>query len=178
MPWLPDPIHTERLTLRAASDDDLEVIVRMLTDPAVRGYLGGPVPEDRARATLSGPLGDRWGSFLITRTDTGTVVGSCLLDRDLADLEISYQLLPEYWGHGYAREAVVRVLDWAWENTDAGHIVAITQAANAASIRLLEVVGMRMIDRFENHGALHVRFRIDRSAPKASERAPSAPETE
>ncbi len=168
MPWMSEPIHTERLTLRAATDEDLEVIVRMLTDPAVRGYLGGPVPEDRARTALSGPLGERWGSFLVTVTRTGEVVGSCLLDSDLGDLEISYQLLPEFWGHGYAREAVIRVLAWAWENTDAAHVVAITQSANAASVRLLEVVGMQVVDRFDDHGALHTRFRIDRPDPAES----------
>lgn len=162
MPWLSEPLHTERLTLRAATDDDLEVIIRMLTDPAVRGYLGGPVPEDRARAALSGPLGDRWGSFLVTLSRTGEVVGSCLLDRDLGDLEISYQLLPEHWGHGYAREAVIAVLDWAWQHTDAGHVVAITRSDNAASVRLLQVVGMQVIDHLEEHGAKQTRFRLDR----------------
>lgn len=162
MPWLEEPLSTERLILRAPDSGDLEVIVRMFTDPAVRGYLGGPVPEEKARANLSGPLGERWGTFLIERRGKNQVVGSCMLDKSDDDLEISYQLLPEHWGHGYAREAVIRVIDWAWENSDADHIIAITQSANAASIRLLEVVGMRVVDRFEEHGAMHTRFRLDR----------------
>lgn len=162
MPWLSEPLVTERLVLRAPTENDLEVIVRMLTDPAVRGYLGGPVPEDKARATLSGPLGERWGSFLVMLKRTGEVVGSCMLDRDNGDLEISYQLLPEHWGHGYAREAVVRALDWAWENTDSPHIMAVTRSDNAASVRLLEVVGMEVVERFEDHGARHTKFRLDR----------------
>ena len=162
MPWIDEPLVTERLTLRAATADDLEVIVRMFTDPAVRGYLGGPVPEEKARSNLSGPLGERWGSFLITLSESGTVVGSCMLDRDGQEFEISYQLLPEHWGHGYAREAVTRVVDWAWKSTEARHIVAMTQTANAASVRLLEVVGMRVVDQFEEHGTMHTKFRLDR----------------
>jgi [ribosomal protein S5]-alanine N-acetyltransferase len=162
MAWLDEPLETKRLVLRAPTDDDLEVIVRMLTDPAVRGYLGGPVPEDRARAALSGPPGARWGSFLVTRMDTGEVVGSCLLDRDRGELEVSYQLLPEHWGHGYAREAVTRVLSWAWANTDAPRVVAVTQTANAASMRLLEALGMHVEDQFEEHGAHQTRFQLHR----------------
>jgi RimJ/RimL family protein N-acetyltransferase len=162
MGWLEEPLETRRLVLRAPGDDDLEVIVRMFTDPAVRGYLGGPVPEDRARAALSGPLGERWGSFLVTLAASGEVVGSCLLDRDQPDLEISYQLLPEHWGLGYASEAVARVLDWAWENTEAPCVIAVTQTANAASMRLLEVMGMQVEDQFEGHGALQTRFRLNR----------------
>ena len=162
MPWLDEPLDTKRLVLRVPTDDDLEVIVRMLTDPAVRGYLGGPVPEDRARAALSGPLDERWGSFLVTRTDTGEVVGSCLLDRERGELEVSYQLLPEHWGHGYAREAVTRVLTWAWANTDASRVIAVTQTANAASMRLLEVLGMDVEEEFEEHGALQTRFQVHR----------------
>jgi RimJ/RimL family protein N-acetyltransferase len=160
MPWLEEPLVTERLTLRSPTEDDLEVIVRMFTDPAVRGYLGGPVPEERARANLSGPLGERWGSFLITRTRDDRVVGSCMLDRDRGELEISYQLLPEHWGHGYAREAVGAVIDWAWNNTDAQHMVAITQSANAASVRLLQVVGMEASGRYLEHGTMHTEFRL------------------
>jgi RimJ/RimL family protein N-acetyltransferase len=162
MPWLPEPLETKRLLLRAPTDDDLEVTVRMLTDPAVRGYLGGPVPEDRARAALSGPLGDRWGSFLVTLAETEEVVGSCMLERIDGDLEISYQLLPEHCGHGYAREATLRVLEWAWESTDATQVIAITQTANAASMRLLEVIGMQIDSHFEEHGAHHTRFRMNR----------------
>lgn len=162
MPWLEEPLVTERLSLRAPRADDLEVIVRMLTDPAVRGYLGGPVPEEKARANLSGPLGERWGSFLLTVKASDAVVGSCMLDRDHGELEISYQLLPEHWGHGYAREAVTRVIDWVWRCTDVEYIVAITQSANAASVRLLEVVGMRVVEGYEEHGAIHTKFRLDR----------------
>lgn len=162
MAWLDEPLETKRLLLRAANDDDLEVIVRMLTDPAVRGYLGGPVPEDRARAALSGPLGERWGSFLVTRMNDGEVVGSCLLERERGELEISYQLLPEHWGHGYAREAVTRVLQWAWDNTEDASVIAVTQTANAASMRLLEVIGMDIETQFEEHGAHQTQFRLSR----------------
>jgi RimJ/RimL family protein N-acetyltransferase len=162
MPWLDEPLETKRLVLRVPTDDDLEVVVRMLTDPAVRGYLGGPVPEDRARAALSGPVDERWGSFLVTLMDTGEVVGSCLLDRDRGELEVSYQLLPEHWGHGYAREAVTRVLDWAWANTDAPRVIAVTQTANAASMRLLEVLGMQAEDQFEEHGTRQTLFQLHR----------------
>lgn len=164
MPWLEEPLETTRLVLRAPTDADLEVTVRMLTDPAVRGYLGGPVPEDRARAALSGPLGERWGSFLVTMAGSGEVVGSCMLEPIDGELEISYQLLPEHWGHGFAREAVQRVLEWAWSAADADSVIAITQSDNAASVRLLEVIGMRVEARYEEHGAHQTRFRLDRPA--------------
>ncbi|MDH4306149.1 MAG: GNAT family N-acetyltransferase [Acidimicrobiia bacterium] len=162
MGWLQDPLETSRLVLRAPTESDLDVIVRMLTDPTVRGYLGGPVPEDRARATLAGPPGEKWGSFLVTRATDAAVVGSCLVDAADGELDISYQLLPEFWGHGYAREAVLAVLDWIWHETDAGHVVAVTRADNAASVKLLQVVGMSMESEFEDHGAWFIRFHLDR----------------
>lgn len=98
----------------------------------------------------------------MTRIDTGQAVGSCLLDRDRGELEVSYQLLPEHWGHGYAREAVTRILAWVWANTDAHHVIAVTQTANAASMRLLEVLGMQVEGQFEEHGAHQTRFRLNR----------------
>jgi RimJ/RimL family protein N-acetyltransferase len=118
---------------------------------------------DRVRAALSGPLDERWGSFLVIDTASGEAVGSCMLDRVDGELDISYQLLPEHWGHGYAREAVVRVIEWAWNSTDDDHIVATTRSENAASVRLLEVVGMTKEREFVEHGASFTRFRLDRA---------------
>jgi RimJ/RimL family protein N-acetyltransferase len=162
MPWLARPIRTTRLVLRAPEDADLEDFVRLMTDPDVRGYLGGPVPVERARAALAGPLGERWGSFVIEAG--GEVVGSCLLDRERGELEISYQLLPEFWGHGYAREAVSAVLEWAWATTEARMVIAVTRRDNLSSVRLLDAVGMEQLSTLEENGAPQILYRMMRPA--------------
>ncbi|HLM52540.1 MAG TPA: GNAT family N-acetyltransferase [Pseudoxanthomonas sp.] len=52
-----------------------------------------------------------------------------------------YALLPEFWGRGYAAEAAAEVLRHAREALGLGRILAITDPANASSMRLLRKLG-------------------------------------
>lgn len=146
MPWTDRPVRAERLLLRLATGADRDVVVRMLTDPDTRRYLGGPVDDSAVRAVRARVPGETWGSFVIEVA--GAVAGSCLLDRDRGELEMSYQLLPEYRGRGLATEALRALLDWAAGRCPERHVIAITQAANAPSLRLLDRLGFTERERF------------------------------
>ncbi|TDD20748.1 GNAT family N-acetyltransferase [Nonomuraea diastatica] len=157
-PWLdPAEITTERLSIRATTRDDLPVMERTWLDPKVRRYLGGPISAEmleRRRQTQPGR-----GMFTVT-VDGATVVGFCTYGRtEQGDLELSYSFLPEHWGHGYAREACAAVLGWGFANV-AGteRIVAITQAANLRSIRLLKALNMVKVDEFMQFDAPQVMY--------------------
>ncbi|MDJ0636087.1 MAG: GNAT family N-acetyltransferase [Xenococcaceae cyanobacterium MO_188.B29] len=69
------------------------------------------------------------------------------------DTEISYQLLPEWWGKGYGTEAVQAVLNHALTVLGLPRVIAETQIANIASCRLLERMGMRLEGTVERFGA-------------------------
>ncbi|WP_420833627.1 GNAT family N-acetyltransferase [Salinibacterium metalliresistens] len=72
-------------------------------------------------------------------------------------MELSYEFVPERWGHGFAREACVPVLRWAQrEVTDGTPIIAVTQAANTRSLELLRALGMVERERFVEFGAPQV----------------------
>ncbi|MGI5287329.1 GNAT family N-acetyltransferase [Nonomuraea polychroma] len=82
-----------------------------------------------------------------------------LLAHEQDDLELSYSFLPEHWGHGYAREACAAVLDRGFTNIPGTErIVAVTQAANGRSARLLQVLDMVKIDEFIRFDALQVMY--------------------
>ncbi|GAA0926644.1 hypothetical protein GCM10009554_07000 [Kribbella koreensis] len=71
-------------------------------------------------------------------------------------LDIGYLLLPEHWGKGYAQEAVGAVLRWLPGVVPDETVVATTQSANAASLRLLGKLGFAEVERFEEFGAEQV----------------------
>ncbi len=89
-------------------------------------------------------------------------MGSCTLERERGELEISFQLLPRHWGRGIAQEAVAAAINWVWDKTDDSSIIAVTQQANAPSLRLLRRVGFDEEATFEEHGATQVRLRLTR----------------
>ena len=56
--------------------------------------------------------------------------------------EIGYKLMKEYWGNGFACEAVKAVIKYAFANFDVNRIAAFINAENIKSAALAERAGM------------------------------------
>ncbi|MEV4947763.1 GNAT family N-acetyltransferase [Streptomyces sp. NPDC053755] len=151
-------LTTERLLLRPVRAGDVPAVTRLWTDPLVRRHLGGPVTEQvvriRQRRVVGAP-----GVHAVVRTSDRTLLGLVTLEPDARDgeTEVSYQFLPEHWGHGYAREAVAAAVGRALES--APSVVAVTQEANDRSRRLLEGIGMTHAESFVEYDAHQVLYR-------------------
>ena len=122
------------------------------------------------------------GSFFLELRDgndgvQGAVIGVCSLSRERGDVEIAYLLLPRFLGKGLASEAVPTVLAWVAENLDDEHVIAITQAANTASLRLLGRLGFVERERFVEYDADQVMLAspVDSAALRLAARPSRAP---
>ena len=62
--------------------------------------------------------------------------------EDGPDMELGYTLARAAWGRGYATEAAGAVLRWAFAGLRLHRMVAVADPANAASLRVLEKLGM------------------------------------
>ncbi|MEM1195029.1 MAG: GNAT family N-acetyltransferase [Pseudomonadota bacterium] len=146
-------LETERLALRAIADGDAVVQDRVLNTPAVMAHLGGvkELHEIEAKHTKSMALFKLRGfSFLmvIERT-SGELVGHAglkLVDHPCApnvgDHEIGWLLREDRWRRGYAYEAMVAVIDWAFGRVGAPYVVALTSARNVGSWKLMQKLAM------------------------------------
>jgi len=144
-------IEGERVVLERLTLDDAEFIVRLLNDPDFHRYIGDRgvrTPEDARRYLAAGPLTSYanlgFGLYRVARKADGEPMGICgLVKRDwLGDVDLGFAFLPEYRGRGYAREAAHAALAHGHEQLGLQRIVAITDPQNAASISLLERLGM------------------------------------
>ncbi len=63
-------------------------------------------------------------------------------EHDELQAEIGYTLARAYQGKGIASEAVSRVLDYVFRTLGLHRVIAITDCENAASITLLERLGL------------------------------------
>jgi ribosomal-protein-alanine N-acetyltransferase len=152
MPMAQGPlITTERLVLAPFTVEDAPFIVALLTDPDWLRYIGdrGVRTIDDARGYLEkGPLASYaahgFGLYRVARQDTGEPIGMCgLLRRDaLPDVDLGFAFLPASRGQGFAREAAAATLAYAHGTLGLARIVAIVSPENAASIRVLEALGM------------------------------------
>ncbi|WP_051779988.1 GNAT family N-acetyltransferase [Streptomyces sp. NRRL S-241] len=152
----PAQLRTDRLHLRPVTRQDSHLVEELLTDDRVRAYLGGPVTEDRV-ATRQAAYPTTAGAFTVVRVADQRPVGLVTIGADHrceGRAELSYQLLPAAWGKGLGWEAVAAAVTW-WTDAvpGAGPLVAVTQKANTGSCRLLEAIGMTVVDELDEHGA-------------------------
>ena len=65
--------------------------------------------------------------------------------------DIGYELSPGYWGHGYASEAMDRLVAFGFEVLGLRRVWARTTSDNRASMRVLEKLGLRLEGRMRSH---------------------------
>lgn len=144
--------------------EDFPYLRRVFTCSNVREFLGGPVDLETAEKRTEEWIerSARSPLWAIRRSCDCRFLGYVLLDRhhDSNDTEISYALLVDYWGKGYATAAVEEGLFRAVSDCGLTEVVAETQAKNERSIRLLERVGMKEERRLQRFGEEQVIFRI------------------
>lgn len=154
-------LQTGRLALRRLTAGDAPFIRALLNEPSWIRYIGdrGVRSDDDARAYLvKGPLAmyerHGFGLWLCEDKSTREALGICgLVKRDtLEDVDLGFAFLPRFWGQGFAHEAAAAVLDYGREVLELDRIVAITSPDNAASIRLLEKLGLRFEKTIELAG--------------------------
>jgi RimJ/RimL family protein N-acetyltransferase len=145
-------LATERLVLRRLTLDDAAVILKLVNEPSWLRFIGdkGVRNLDDARRYLqSGPL-DMYsrlgfGLFMVELKDSGAQIGMCgLIKRDtLPDVDVGYALFPDYWGKGYAIEAVAAVLAYGRDTHGLQRILAIVSPDNDSSMRVLTKAGLQ-----------------------------------
>ena len=143
---------TDRLALRLMSTDDAEFMLQLLNEPSWLHFIGdrGVKTLDDARTyILNGPVAMYarlgFGFYIVELKDGHIPIGICgLVKRDfLADVDIGYALLPQYWAKGYAYEAASAVMEYGTDVLGLKRVIAITSSDNHRSARVLEKLGMR-----------------------------------
>jgi ribosomal-protein-alanine N-acetyltransferase len=148
----PVRIRSPRLVIRPPGDADRAAMIRLMTDPVTREYLGGAVDYASRQALELSPLGLTWGRWVLALADDDTMIGSITLDYDRGELELSYALLPERTGQGYAAESCIALLDWARHELEDEVVIAISQTRNKRSVALLRKLGFTVRKGLEEFG--------------------------
>ena len=84
--------------------------------------------------------------FAITLAGTGSLVGAVELraiDAEHSQVEMSFWIGVEWWGHGYAPEAAKAVIAYAFQELKLNRLYAHHMVRNPASGRVLEKIGMK-----------------------------------
>lgn len=130
------------------SPNHLELLAELNSDPEVRRYFpGGAHDRDQTRKRLLELIEchEKYGfpGFCIFKKGTNEFIGRCGLSRlGNGEVETGYLIARDYWGHGYATEALKAVLNWARENTGLEYIIGFAPTDHKASHRVMEKSGL------------------------------------
>lgn len=145
-------LETDRLVLRYLTTNDSTFIIELLNEPSFIQNIGDRkvrTEEDARKYLLNGPLESYdkhgFGLFMVELKDSKVPIGMCgLIKRDnLPDADVGFAFLPQYWMKGYAFESASAVLKYAKETCGLNRILGIVNPGNAASIRVLEKLGLK-----------------------------------
>jgi len=145
-------LHSERLLLRPPETADATSIVPLAGDYDVAKNLSTmphPYCEADARNWIARVSGEDRATgknfvFAITQKPDGNFMGACGLHlRDNGLFEFGYWLGKPYWGQGYATEAAMRLVTFAFKELKAERVWAGWFHDNPASGRVLEKLGCR-----------------------------------
>lgn len=154
---MPPVLETKRLRLRPPNENDFDGIYRLGTNPNVMRYITGKTQSKeeavddlrRRMKTANMPL----GYWIVELKESKEFVGWLALKQldDTPDVEIGYRFLEEFWGKGMATEGGRRVMAYGFEEINLEKIVAVARPENAASIKVMEKLGLQ----FEKKGVFY-----------------------
>jgi RimJ/RimL family protein N-acetyltransferase len=131
-----------------AGTDRLRLRLLQAADAIALREVAGPGLVEAAVAVAGDRALTPWAIVL---RDGGTVVGFCgFFVRPVKGTTMGYGIVPEYRDCGLATEAAAAVLDWA-ERHDV-NVYSSVRPPNPASVRVLEKIGMRLVDSYHDEG--------------------------
>jgi len=163
-------LRTARLLLRPFGRADEDALYRLWNDLEVRRYLSDdkPVPRETVRSQIERSRRSftrrGFGLFTVSLPPDESIIGSCglLTIADPEQVEVLYALLPEYWGRGLATEAARAALRFGFEEVGLTEIYTGSDQPNAASLRVIERLGMSLVGERQIRGLSLRYYRIRR----------------
>jgi len=160
-------LETLRASLRPFAAADLDAVHRLWTDREVRRYLWDDqvISRERAADAVAASAADfaarGYGLWAVTDRESGALVGFCgVRTAESGEPELLYGLLPAWWGRGLATECAAAVLDHLFGALGQAAVVALTDAPNLASVRVIERLGMTFERRAGHHGLDTLFYRL------------------
>lgn len=175
---IPRLLETERLRLAPLTADEAEELHAIWSEPEVRRYLwddqGIPLEQTRAILERSAELfaSDGVGLWSTRRQDLPALCGfgGFWYFREPPELELLLGLGTAWWKQGFATEAGRVLIRFGFTALDLDAVQGSDDAANLASIGLMQRLGMSfdrqaVVDRLDT-----VFYRIERAADGPSSR--------
>ena len=155
--------NTQRLAARDWAPDDAAGAFAVYGDPKVSSWLVPAMSRIADEAAMKSVL-DAWaeaqpnlavpaGRWALVERESDRVVGGLslrLLPPDDQDLEIGWQLAPEFWGRGLATEGGRALAEWSFRQ-GAEELFAVVGPGNHRGAATAKRIGMEWVGETDKY---------------------------
>lgn len=165
-------ITTCRLILRPFSEMDGDALYAILSEEGILRYFppSGLLTREQVDKMIFRLL-QHWeehgyGLWAVAEKENSRLLGRCGLQviPETKEVEIDFILGKPFWGQGFATEAANASLRFGFDKVGIETIVGIVHPENKASQRVLEKLGMKLVDHARYFGMEVYRYAIDRAS--------------
>jgi RimJ/RimL family protein N-acetyltransferase len=145
-------LRTEHLVLRRWREDDRAPFAALNADPEVMAHLAGRLNRSQSDALVDWIEAEHdregFGLWALEAARTGEFIGFTGLSVPRFEahftpaVEIAWRLARASWGRGYATEAALRTLSFAFGTLGLREVVAFTSRLNLRSQAVMNRIGM------------------------------------
>ncbi len=166
---IPETLTTERLTIRKFRPEDKPHFIEFMTDKKATKYLEfsatQKTPEGASHLLdfiLESYKSDEPVFSMAIESHQYGYIGSCGISKiDDEAWECYYSLKPEFWGKGFATEAMQAVIGWCRKNPEIKELRAYMRPDHKESERVairleMENRGIQMHPVFKHEGRLYI----------------------
>jgi RimJ/RimL family protein N-acetyltransferase len=148
-------VVSERLRLEPLSMRHVDALFPVLDDPALHRFIGGDPRTARELARWiekigTPPAGERWINWVVLRRDDGEVVGTVQATLVGEEASIAWVTGTEFQGHGYAKEAAARMVEWLRAESGVTRLQAEIHPDHLASQAVARSLGLEPTDEIDD----------------------------
>lgn len=171
-------IETTRLQLRPFTEDDLENLTKLSTNPIVMQQFPAHLKTpEAARRLLNGILQHQqkydFSLWAVMHKIDRQFIGFCGLLKQIVDhisfVELGYRFDNAYWQQGLATEAAIACKHYAFSVLNLPAIYSMILPDNFASRRVAEKVGLNKIKTIIYHQLIHDLYELTNSKFKKTD---------
>ncbi len=148
-------LTTPRLIIREFTQDDVDNLFTLNSDPEVMRYLGRPAPREVLRDEII-PFHrdvykrlDRLGTWAAETAGNGEFLGWFHFrpgpGGDITNVDLGYRLRRAAWNQGYATEGSRALITMGFTSIGVQRVFAHTMTVNVASRRVMEKCGLTLV---------------------------------
>mgnify|MGYP001344767243 CR=1 FL=1 len=164
----PPIIDTKRLYFEKITEKHLENLYSLLSNKKVMKYFPSTLNRDETKEfyeKIQERYQDDGYCFLaVIRKQDKPFLGICGLLRQEVEnevqTEIGYRFLNEYWGKGYATEAVKGCVEYVKDKQLADSLIILSVPENIPSVKVAKRSGFSYLQNTIFHGLIHEIYRI------------------